>query len=76
LAITISAPPVRPGTTSNSSINARIRKIPRPEVLESGGLGYAETHLLGEIYALDLRLQRDFEVLRVCAHAWGAAEGK
>src|SRR6266851_9982517 len=29
----IYAPPVRPGTTSNSSMNARIRKMPRPEVL-------------------------------------------
>src|SRR5690242_1381179 len=30
LAMTISAPPVRPETTSNSSINARIKKMPRP----------------------------------------------
>ena len=43
---------------------------------ESGSLGYAEAHLFGEIYALDLRLQRDFEVLRVFTHAWRAAGGK
>src|SRR6202521_6020705 len=29
----IPAPPVRPGTTWNSSMNARIRNMPRPEVL-------------------------------------------
>src|SRR6267154_150099 len=33
LDIMISAPPVRPGITSNSSIKARIRKMPRPDVL-------------------------------------------
>src|SRR5258708_37896505 len=29
----ISAPPVRPGTTLNSSMKARIKNMPRPEVL-------------------------------------------
>src|SRR5260370_31022971 len=32
LDIMISAPPVRPGITSNSSIKARIRNMPRPHV--------------------------------------------
>src|SRR5580704_133011 len=36
---------------------------------KAGSLGYPETHLLSEIDAFDLRLQRDFEVLGVCAHA-------
>src|SRR5690242_18691368 len=33
LDMTISAPPVLAGTTSNSSMKARMRKMPRPEVL-------------------------------------------
>src|SRR5580692_2336138 len=43
---------------------------------EAGGFGYTDTHLLSEIDALDLRLQRDFEVLRVCAHARRPSGGK
>src|SRR5258707_9435263 len=34
LDIIISAPPLRPGTTVNSSMKARMRKMPRPEVLK------------------------------------------
>src|SRR5258708_35248633 len=34
LDIIISAPPLRPGTTVNSSMKARMRKMPRPEVLQ------------------------------------------
>src|SRR5271165_449745 len=36
---------------------------------ETGGLGDAQTHLLRQIDALHLRLQRDFEVFLVCGHA-------
>jgi hypothetical protein len=43
---------------------------------ETSSFGYAETHLLGEIDAFDLRLQRNFEVLGVCAHARVPAKGK
>ena len=43
---------------------------------ETGSFGYAKTHLLSQIYAFDLRLQRDFEVLRVCAHARRPNGGK
>src|SRR5216684_1045215 len=36
---------------------------------ETRGLGHAQTHFLGEVDAVDLRLEGDFEVLRVLRHA-------
>src|SRR5713226_7614192 len=36
---------------------------------ETRGFGYAQTHFLGEVDAVDLRLEGDFEVLRVLRHA-------
>lgn len=43
---------------------------------EAGGFRHAKTHFLSQIDAFDLRLQRDFEVLRVCAHALRSTGGK
>src|SRR6266404_1114761 len=36
---------------------------------EARGFGHTQTHLLGEINALDLRRQRDFQVLGVLRHS-------
>src|SRR5712664_2526445 len=36
---------------------------------KSRGFGHTQTHLLGEINALDLRRQRDFQVLGVLRHS-------
>src|SRR6266852_4963433 len=36
---------------------------------ETRGFGHAQTHFLGEVDTVDLRLEGDFEVLRVLRHA-------